>query len=78
MLSDTRSEALRCHTGTARKMWKDGGAAGLFRGNLSTVLKVLPQSATQFAVCPTEEHIWLLVTCHMLSLLLGCSAPSVT
>lgn len=35
---------------TAVKMWKDGGYFGLFRGNLATMLKIVPQTATQFAV----------------------------
>ena len=30
--------------------WRDGGAAGLFKGNMASVVKVLPASAVQFAV----------------------------
>jgi solute carrier family 25 phosphate transporter 23/24/25/41 len=32
------------------QMWNDGGAAGLFKGNMASVIKVLPSSAVQFAV----------------------------
>lgn len=30
--------------------WRDGGAPGLFKGNMASVVKVLPASAVQFAV----------------------------
>lgn len=32
-----------------RSMWQDGGLGGMFKGNMATVLKVLPASAVQFA-----------------------------
>ena len=35
---------------TAKKMWADGGLQGLFKGNLATMTKVMPQTAVQFAV----------------------------
>jgi solute carrier family 25 (mitochondrial phosphate transporter), member 23/24/25/41 len=31
-------------------MWRDGGLRGMFRGNMASVVKVLPSSAVQFAV----------------------------
>ena len=37
---------------TLRKMWASGGLLGLWRGNLASVAKVMPQSAIQFAVRP--------------------------
>jgi solute carrier family 25 (mitochondrial phosphate transporter), member 23/24/25/41 len=33
-----------------QRMWNDGGAGGLFKGNMASVVKVLPSSAVQFAV----------------------------
>mmetsp|Transcript_9066 Transcript_9066/g.27222 ORF Transcript_9066/g.27222 Transcript_9066/m.27222 type:complete len:424 (+) Transcript_9066:234-1505(+) len=36
--------------GTIRKMWADGGVRGLFKGNLATVTKVIPQCAIQMSV----------------------------
>ena len=43
---------------TLRKMWASGGLLGLWRGNLASVAKVMPQSAIQFAVraCPSLNH----------------------
>jgi solute carrier family 25 phosphate transporter 23/24/25/41 len=35
---------------TARRMWADGGVRGLFKGNLATVTKVIPQTGIQMAV----------------------------
>lgn len=35
---------------TMRKMWLDGGTQGLFKGNLATVIKVVPQCAIQMSV----------------------------
>ena len=35
---------------TQRKMWASGGLLGLWRGNLASVVKIVPQSAIQFAV----------------------------
>ena len=35
---------------TMKKMWADGGITGMFKGNMATMLKVMPQSAVQFAV----------------------------
>jgi len=35
---------------TLRKMWASGGLLGLWRGNLASVVKIVPQSAIQFAV----------------------------
>lgn len=40
-----------------RRMWADGGVAGLFRGNAATVIKVFPSSAIQFAVYDTVKDI---------------------
>lgn len=34
-------------------MWADGGLAGAYKGNMASVLKVLPSSAVQFAVYDT-------------------------
>ena len=47
MMADSRNKSFYK---TAAKMWRDGGLTGMFRGNLTTVLKILPQTATQFAV----------------------------
>ena len=47
MMADKNNLSLRK---TAVKMWNDGGALGLFRGNLATILKIAPQTATQFVV----------------------------
>ena len=52
MMADSRNKSFHK---TAAKMWRDGGLAGMFRGNLTTVLKILPQTATQFAVSPSEQ-----------------------
>ena len=52
MMADSRNKSFHK---TAAKMWRDGGFSGMFRGNLTTVLKILPQTATQFAV---RQH-WL-------------------
>ena len=47
MMADSNNQSIRQ---TALKMWKDGGLAGMFRGNFATILKIIPQTATQFAV----------------------------
>ena len=41
---------------TLRKMWASGGLLGLWRGNLASVAKVMPQSAIQFAVRPLPSE----------------------
>ena len=41
---------------TALKMWRDGGYLGLFRGNLATMMKIVPQTATQFAVSLAQTY----------------------
>lgn len=44
-----------CHAGCAEcayNIWKEGGVTGMFRGNCATLLKVMPQTAVQFAVRP--------------------------
>ncbi|MEW5311648.1 MAG: hypothetical protein WDW38_003344 [Sanguina aurantia] len=41
------------------RMWRDGGFRGLFRGHLSTVLKVFPCSAIQFAVFDATKRALL-------------------
>ena len=47
MMADWSNKTL---LGTARKMWASGGFFGLWRGNLVSVIKVVPQSAIQYAV----------------------------
>ena len=47
MMADMSNKSL---LGTARKMWASGGFLGLWRGNLVSVVKVVPQSAIQYAV----------------------------
>ena len=47
MMADMSNKSL---LGTARKMWASGGFFGLWRGNLVSVVKVVPQSAIQYAV----------------------------
>ena len=47
MMADWSNKSL---LGTARKMWASGGFFGLWRGNLVSVVKVVPQSAIQYAV----------------------------
>ena len=47
MMADARNSSL---VGTARRMWASGGLPGLWRGNMCSVVKVVPQSAIQFAV----------------------------
>ena len=47
MMADYSNRTL---LGTARKMWRSGGFLGLWRGNLVSVVKVIPQSAIQYAV----------------------------
>lgn len=42
---------------TMKKMWADGGVTGMFKGNMATMLKVMPQSAVQFAVYDTCKDI---------------------
>ena len=49
MMADWSNKSL---LGTARKMWASGGFFGLWRGNLVSVVKVVPQSAIQYAVRP--------------------------
>lgn len=47
MMADYSNRTL---LGTAKKMWRSGGLRGLWRGNLVSVVKVVPQSAIQYAV----------------------------
>ncbi len=47
MMADYSNRTL---LGTAKKMWRSGGFLGLWRGNLVSVVKVVPQSAIQYAV----------------------------
>jgi hypothetical protein len=47
MMADARNSSI---VGTAQRMWASGGLTGLWRGNLISVVKVVPQSAIQFAV----------------------------
>ena len=42
---------------TLRKMWASGGLVGLWRGNLASVAKVMPQSAIQFAVSAPCQRV---------------------
>ena len=39
-----------CPAGCAKKIYKEGGMAALFKGNFATMVKVAPQTAIQFAV----------------------------
>ncbi|KAK9805412.1 hypothetical protein WJX73_002357 [Symbiochloris irregularis] len=43
--------------GTLKKMWADGGVQGMFKGNLATMTKVVPQTAVQFAVYDTCKEV---------------------
>lgn len=47
MMADARNTSLLA---TARRMWASGGFLGMWRGNMCSVAKVVPQSAIQFAV----------------------------
>lgn len=47
MMADPANSSLPA---TVRKMWSDGGVRGLFKGNLATVTKVIPQCAIQMSV----------------------------
>lgn len=47
MMADPANSSLPA---TVRKMWADGGVQGLFKGNLATVTKVVPQCAIQMSV----------------------------
>ncbi len=49
MMADARNISL---VDTARRMWASGGLPGLWRGNMISVVKVIPQSAIQYAVLP--------------------------
>lgn len=49
MMADARNTSI---VATARRMWATGGLPGLWRGNMISVVKVMPQSAIQFAVLP--------------------------
>lgn len=61
MMADSQNKSFHK---TAAKMWRDGGLAGMFRGNLTTVLKILPQTATQFAVRrPITDRYYLQSIC---------------
>ena len=40
----------RRSAGCAKKIYKEGGMAALFKGNFATMVKVAPQTAIQFAV----------------------------
>jgi solute carrier family 25 phosphate transporter 23/24/25/41 len=50
MMADPRNVSL---LGTAKRMWASGGFFGLWRGNMISVVKVVPQSAIQYAVYDT-------------------------
>ncbi|BDA49691.1 Calcium-binding mitochondrial carrier protein SCaMC-1 [Coccomyxa sp. Obi] len=50
MMADARNTSL---VDTARRMWASGGLRGLWRGNMISVVKVMPQSAIQYAVYDT-------------------------
>lgn len=52
MMADARNTSL---VNTARRMWATGGLPGLWRGNMISVVKVMPQSAIQFAVLPVAS-----------------------
>lgn len=54
MMADTANTRL---LPTMRKMWASGGFLGLWRGNLASVAKVMPQSAIQFAVNPVYHSL---------------------
>ena len=54
MMADYSNRTL---LGTARKMWRSGGFLGLWRGNLVSVVKVVPQSAIQYAVSLTSARL---------------------
>jgi hypothetical protein len=47
MMADARNTSI---VATARRMWASGGFTGMWRGNMCSVVKVVPQSAIQFAV----------------------------
>lgn len=55
MMADYSNRTL---LGTARKMWRSGGFLGLWRGNLVSVVKVVPQSAIQYAVGLDPPILW--------------------
>ncbi|KAK9838222.1 hypothetical protein WJX84_010632 [Apatococcus fuscideae] len=44
-----------------RQMWADGGFLGMFKGNLVTVLKTIPQSAIQFAAYDQAKDAMLTI-----------------
>lgn len=46
----TPLHSARCTAGCAKKIYKEGGVAALFKGNFATMIKVAPQTAIQFAV----------------------------
>ena len=54
MMADTANTRL---LPTMKKMWASGGFLGLWRGNLASVAKVMPQSAIQFAVNPCHYSL---------------------
>ena len=54
MMADTANTRL---LPTMKKMWASGGLLGLWRGNLASVAKVMPQSAIQFAVNPCHYSL---------------------
>ena len=58
MMADYSNRTL---LGTAKKMWRSGGFLGLWRGNLVSVVKVVPQSAIQYAVglMPLRKYVEL-------------------
>ena len=60
---------------TLRKMWASGGLLGLWRGNLASVVKIVPQSAIQFAV---GRPRWCNMCKHMHTCLQDrCAQPQV-
>ena len=48
--SSRHLQSLECTAGCAKKIYKEGGLAALFKGNFATMVKVAPQTAIQFAV----------------------------
>lgn len=82
-LERIRTIAMTSSAGCARTAvavaWADGGVLGLFKGNMATVLKAIPGTATQFSTyhglkdhlnsclgkCADDEHENMLV--HMVA-----------
>lgn len=70
MMADYSNRTL---LGTAKKMWRSGGFYGLWRGNLVSVVKVVPQSAIQYAVSFSRSCYPVFLPCQQL--LDPCAAP---